>query len=47
MDEDKEEEFDYDTYSGGVECFGKLDTNDRREIFFERRNDRTLSSRSE
>lgn len=44
MDED---EFDFDTYGGGVEFYGKLDTDDREEIFLERRSDRIVREGSD
>ena len=36
--------FDYDTYSGGVEYFGRFNSDDREQILLKRRDDRTTTS---
>lgn len=43
-DEDKKIDFDYDTYGGGVEYFGGLNSDDRKQILLKRRDDRTTTS---
>jgi hypothetical protein len=40
-------DFDFDAYGGGVEHFGKLDTDDREEVLFERRPARDTGERSD
>ena len=39
--------FDFDAYGGGVEHFGKLDTNDGEEVLFERRSSGDTGERSD
>ena len=40
-------DFDFDAYGGGVEHFGKLDTNDGEEVLFERRSSGDTGERSD
>ena len=41
------DEFDYDTYGGGVEYYGKFNSDNRDEILLERRPVRVVGERSD
>ena len=47
IDPTDNDEFDYDTYGGGVEHYGKYDRDDREEILLEGRPVRVFRERSD